>query len=149
MRTETATLWQHLTESTRKRLIWWVWFATWLLLVLALFDRSFYLWVVILSALHAVLFLGLFSFRTNPFPVQVRLAYLLWVIVGSYVPGMIVLMWITTLGLPANLFLNYCPLARLMLLMPWNRTEPLSPNLLRRVFLSRPSAGRFVPNGNS
>ena len=147
--TETATLWQHLTESTRKRLIWWVWFATWLLLILGLFDRSFYLWVVILSALHAVLFLGLFRFRTSPFPVQVRLAYLLWVAVGTYVPGMIVLMWITTLGLPANLFLNYCPLARLMLLMPWNRTEPLSLNLLRRVFLSPPSAGRFVPGRNS
>ncbi len=147
--TETATLWQHLTESTRKRLIWWVWFATWLLLILGLFDRSFYLWVVILSALHAVLFLGLFSCRPSPFPVQVRLAYLLWVAVGTYVPGMIVLLWITTLGLPANLFLNYCPLARLMLLMPWNRTEPFSLNLLRRVFLSPPSAGRFVPGGKS
>ena len=147
--TETATLWQYLTGSTRKRLIWWVWFATWLLLILGLFDRSFYLWVVILSALHAVLFLGLFRFRTSPFPVQVRVAYLLWVAVGTYVPGMIVLMWITTLGLPANLFLNYCPLARLMLLMPWNRTEPLSRDLLRRVFLSPPSTGRFVPGRNS
>lgn len=146
--TEAVTPWQHLAEPTRKRLIWWIWFATWLLLIAGLFDQSFYLWVVILSAIHAILFLGLFSLRMGPFPVQVRLAYLLWVVVGTYVPGMLVLMWITTLGLPANLFLNYCPLARLMLLMPWNRTEPLSSKYLKRVFLSPPSSGRFVPGGN-
>lgn len=137
--------WQHLAASTRKRLIWWFWLITWLLLLGGLFDRSFYSWVVIFSALHALVFLRLFRFRIDPFPVQVRLAYLLWVFAGTYVPGMLVLMYITTVGLAANLFLNYCPLARLMILMPWNRTEPLSPSLLKRVFLSPPSAGRFVP----
>ncbi len=145
MTTATDTPWQHLAESTRKRLIWWLWLITWLLLLGGLFDQSFYHWVVILSALHSLLFLWLFHFRIDPFPVQVRLAYLLWTFLGTCVPGMTFLMYITTVGLPANLFLNYCPLARLMLLMPWNRTEPLSLIVLKRVFLSPPSVGRFVP----
>jgi len=141
----TDTPWQHLSKSSRKRLIWWLWLITWLLLLGGLFDRSFYHWVVLLSALHSLLFLWLFRFRIDPFPVQVRLAYLLWTFLGTYVPGMTFLMYITTVGLPANLFLNYCPLARLMLLMPWNRTEPLSLTFLKRVFLSPPSVGRFLP----
>ena len=145
MTTATDTPWQHIAESTRKRLIWWLWLITWLLLLGGLFEQSFYPWVVILSALQSLLFLWLFRFRIDPFPVQVRLAYLLWTFLGTYAPGMIFLMYITTVGLPANLFLNYCPLARLMLLMPWNRTEPLSLTFFKRVFLSRPSLGRFVP----
>jgi hypothetical protein len=145
MTTSTDIPWKHITESSRKRLIWWVWLFTWLLLLGGLFHQSFYPWVVVLSALHALLFLWLFGFRKDPFPVQVRLAYFLWTFVGTYVPGMTILMYITTVGLPANLFMNYCPLARLMLLMPWNRSEPFSLNLLKRAFLSPPSVGRFVP----
>ena len=146
MTTATDTPWQQIAESNRKRLIWWLWLITWFLLLGGLFNQSYYHWVVILSALHSLLFLWLFRFHIDPFPVQVRLTYLLWTFLGTYVPGMTFLMYITTVGLPANLFLNYCPLARLMLLMPWNRTESLSLTFLKRVFLSPPSLGRFVPS---
>ncbi len=104
--------------------------------------------MVLLSVLHVLLFLWLFRFRVDPFPVQVRLAYLFWVSIGKYVPSMIILMYITTVGLAANLFLNYCPLARLMHLMPWNRTESLPLAFLKRVFLRPPSQGRFIPREN-
>jgi len=137
--------WQKLTATTRKRLIWWIWLTIWLVLLVGLFDRSFYQWAVNLSALHSLFFLWLFSFQIKPLPVQVRLAYLIWVFVGTYVPGFIFLMYITTVGLAANLFLNYCPLARLLLLLSWNRSESLSIGFLKEVFFSPPSAGRFVP----
>lgn len=146
--TQSAIPWQHLSEPSRKRLIWWLWLLTWFLLLAGLLYPYFYKGVVLLSALHALLFLWLFRFRVDPFPVQVRLAYLFWVSIGTFVPGMIILMYITTVGLAANLFLNYCPLARLMHLMPWNRTESLSLEFLKRVFLSPPSQGRFIPRKN-
>ena len=145
MASENSTPWQRLPDTTRKRLIWWFWLLTWVLLLGGIFQRSLYHAVVIVSAFQALVFLGLFRFRPNPFPVQVRLAYLLWVAVGTYVPGMVILMYITTLGLAANLFLNYCPLARLMLLMPWNRQEPLTFDYLKRVVLTPPSRGRLDP----
>ncbi len=145
MTKQSTTPWQKLAETTRKRLTWWLWLLTWLLLLWGLFDRAFYLWVVFLSTFQALLFLGLFRFQFSAFPVQIRLAYLLWVSAGTYIPGMIFLMHITTIGLAANLLFSYCPLARLMLLMPWNRDEPLSPEYLKRVFLSPPSQGRFMP----
>jgi len=126
-------------------MVWVLWFVTWVGLVVGLFDREFYEYVVYLSAAHAVLVLWLFGFRLSPFPVHVRIAYLAWVAAGAYVPYMTILMYITTVGLATNLFLGYCPLARTMYLMPWNRQEPMSFGLLVRVFISPPVAGRFVP----
>jgi hypothetical protein len=79
------------------------------------------------------------------FPVQVRLAYVAWVAVGTYVPYMGFLMLITTIGLASNLFLSYCPLVRLLYLLPWDQSEPFSLKLVQRVFLSPSVDGRFSP----
>jgi hypothetical protein len=106
-------------------------------------------YVVIFSALHAVLFLVLFGFKVSPFPVQVRIAYFVWVAVGTYVPYMVILMYITLVGLATNLFLGYCPLARMIYLMPWNRDESLSLVLVRKVIFSPPMPGQFKPVSRS
>lgn len=75
------------------------------------------------------MFLLLFQFAIDPFPIQVRLAYLAWVCAGTYIPGMEFLMWSTTAGLTANLVVGYCPLARLMTLaLPWRRESFLGPS---------------------
>jgi len=145
MSPQVNTLWDRVPQRVRKALIWSLWFATWLGLVIGLFDRLFFQYVVIFSALHAVLFLILFQFNIRPFPVQVRIAYFIWVAVGTYVPHMVVLMYITLVGLTTNLFLGYCPLARMVYLLPWNRDEKLSLDLLRRVVFSSPVAGKFEP----
>jgi len=122
-----------------------LWFITWLGLVGGLFDRLYYEYVVIFSAFHAVLFLSITGFNVKPFPVQVRIAYFIWVAAGTYVPHLTVLMYITLVGLATNLFLGYCPLARMMSLMPWNRNENFSLGLVGRVFFSPPMPGKFEP----
>ncbi len=137
--------WERMSPSTRKRLVWSLWFITWLGLMAGYFYRNFYDYVVIFSAFHVLLFFFLFQYQVKPFPVQLRLVYLVWVIIGTYVPHMVILMYITTIGLASNLFLNYCPLARMMYLLPWNREEPFSFNLLMRVILTPPVPGRFKP----
>ena len=129
----------------RKSVIWILWFITWVGLVGGVFDRAIFEYVVIFSAFHAVLFLLLNGFSIKPFTVQVRIAYFIWVAVGTYVPELVILMYITLVGLAANLFLGYCPLARMMYLMPWNREEKFSLDLLSRVFLSPPVSGKFEP----
>ena len=128
---------------TRKTGVWSLWFLTWLGLLAGLFDRRFYEAVVAFSASHALLFLELHRFRVAAFPVQVRLAYLLWVAIGTYVPYMTFLMYVTTVGLVGNLFFMYCPLARMLYLLPWNRDEGFSFDLMTRVFFSAPVDGRF------
>jgi len=140
--------WESLSPPTRKGLVWGLWSVTWIGLVGGLFYSPLYHFVFFFTALHTLFFFFLFRFSLSPFPVQVRVAYLAWVGVGTYVPHMVLLLDITTIGLATNLFLEYCPLARLMSLMPWNREEPFSLNLVKRTFLSAPDKWSFVsPSG--
>jgi drug/metabolite transporter (DMT)-like permease len=134
-----------LTIPTRRKVVWSLWFITWLGLLAGLFAPQWNEFVVWFSVIHAVFFIYLERFNLVAFPVQVRLAYVVWVAIGTYIPLMTWLMWITILGLAANLFVGYCPLARLLSLLPLNRSEPLSLDLVRRVFLTPPVKGRFMP----
>lgn len=149
MSAKVSTLWDRMPARVRKPLIRSLWFVTWLGLVGGLFDRIFFEYVVVFSALHAILFLALNRFNVGPFPVQVRIAYFIWVAAGTYVPILTILMYITLVGLAANIFLGYCPLARLMYLMPWNSTEGFSLGLVRRVFFTPPTPGVFEPTCQS
>jgi hypothetical protein len=149
MATQHDSLWDQIPQDIRKRLVWILWFVTWIGLLAGLFDRVFYEYVVVFSAAHALLFLFLLRFQVAALPAQVRITYYIWVAVGTYVPYMIILMYITTIGLVMNLFLSYCPLARMLYLFPWNRQEPFSLNLVARVFLSPPVAGEFRPRSSS
>jgi hypothetical protein len=149
MTTQHESLWDRLPQRIRKPLVWLLWFVTWIGLLAGMFDRVFYEYVVIFSAAHALIVLFLLRFSVAAFPVQVRIAYFAWVAVGTYVPYMVILIYITTIGLATNLFVNYCPLARMMYLLPWNREETLSLNLVARVFLSPPVAGKFKPHSST
>ena len=137
--------WESISKANRKLIVWSIWFITWIGLMVGFFHRIFYDYVVVFSAVHTLLFFILFQYHVKPFPVQLRIIYLAWVLVGTYVPHMVILMYITTVGLASNLFLNYCPLARMMYLLPWNREESFSLNLLMRVILTPPVPGRFKP----
>lgn len=139
------SLWARMPPAVRSRGMWWLWFITWLGLLAGLGDRTFWHYVVFFSAFHALLVFSLFGWRISPFPVQVRVAYFLWVAVGTFIPSMEILMFITIAGLATNLFLEYCPLARMLYLLPWNRDESFSVDLLRRVFFSQPKPGKFTP----
>jgi hypothetical protein len=132
--------------STRRKLVWSFWFVTWIGLIAGLFIHRFYEYVVFFSIIHALLFICIENFRLTVFPVQVRLTYLLWVTIGTYVPHMTFLMIITTIGLASNLFFGYCPLARMLYLLPINRNEPFPLNLVKRVFLTPAVNGRFTPS---
>lgn len=145
MTVQSKVAWERMPARIRKTVVWILWFITWIWLLAGLVDRNFYQFVVWFSVAHAFLVLALHRFQLAPFPVQVRIGYLLWVAIGTYVPYMTILMYITTLGLIGNLFFRYCPLARLMHLLPWNREESFSFGLVARVFLSPPVDGRFRP----
>lgn len=135
----------NLTLSIRRKVVWRLWFITWLGVLAGLFFRQGNEFVVWFSVVHALFFIYLERFNLIAFPVQVRIAYVAWVAIGTYVPYMTWLMWITTIGLATNLFVGYCPLARMLSLLPFNRSEPFSFDLVKRVFLSPPVKGLFTP----
>ena len=142
--TSTNLSWDRIDTETRSSLVWWIWALTWLGLVIGYVDRRGWNFVVEFSAIHALLFLALFEGQFTAFPVQVRIAYFLWVACGTFLPSPCeVLMHITLIGLFANITVGYCPLARMMSLLPWNRTVPLTWDLIYRTIVSPPTKGKF------
>jgi len=61
----------------------------------------------------------------RPYRVQVRLGFL--AVVGlSIVPGLEAIRWVPVVGTSAQVLFGYCPMARLLDLMPWNRQRSLA-----------------------
>lgn len=120
---------------------WWYWVATAVFLYYGLAGNPEGFWLAIgLSAFQTIHFRvrqGSFS----AFPVQVRLAYTVMLILFLPLP---VLYWIPAIGTLALVLTGYCTMARCLCLMPWNRREPLSLDLARRAFLSRPVRGSVL-----
>lgn len=126
-----------------REISWWYWAVTATLLIIGLAGRfeAFYL-ATALGALQIVHFrLREGSFAA--FPVQVRLAYTALLALALWEP-MNWLFWVPAIGTPAQVLFGYCSLARCLSLLPWNRREPLSADLVRRTFLSRPIRGSVL-----
>ena len=71
------------------------------------------------------------------FPVQMRGIFLLVAVLGL-LPGFAVLHWLQVVGTTAYLAFDYCILARLVVLLPWNRVVPLSWEVVRVALFSSP-----------
>lgn len=69
--------------------------------------------------------------------VQIRLNYTVLLAI-CFLPQLRWLYWLPTLGTGALLVFGYCLMARPLSLLPWNRTETFSFDLLRRTFFSPP-----------
>lgn len=126
---------------SRKRIVWTYWFVTALLLTLWLLaglPEAIYA-AVVLTGIQAVHFLILEK-RLPAFPVQLRFAYLLLVIAGLWGP-LHFLHWIQFAGTWAFVGTGYCPLARMLMLLPWNRDRKLDWPLVRTLLLTPPTDG--------
>jgi hypothetical protein len=137
------SVWSRMDEQHRRRAIWVFWAITWIGLGAGLFDARYWRWVAWFSIAHALLAWVLVGFRPLAFPAQLRLAFAAWILAGTFVPGLTWLLYVPMAGVAANLTVGYCPLARMLYLLPWNREEPFHAGLLLRVFLTPPMPGRF------
>jgi len=121
---------------------WWYWLATAGLLTygVAGYPIGFMLAIglTVFQLIHFVIREKSFSV----FSVQVRLWYLMLLIVA--LPEQLQLIfWIPTIGTWAQLIFGYCTMARLVSLFPWNRNEPFTVALVRKTFFSRPVRGNI------
>jgi len=116
---------------------WWVWRITaCLLLVGPMGMPEAFFAALLLSITQSVLFLAQ-ERAFKAFPVQLRLAYTLLLIICLF-PPMRWIYWVPAVGTFALVIFGYCLMARMLSLLPWNRTEKITADLLRRTFLSRP-----------
>jgi hypothetical protein len=120
---------------------WWIWLmiASLLALGLAGVEAGRY-GVVLLGAAQALWFL--LKYRAwKPYPVQIRIAFTLFVL-GCMIPALRWMLWVPMFGTLAFLLFGYCLMGRMLSLMPWNCEEPVTGELLRRTFLSAPVISR-------
>jgi hypothetical protein len=126
-----------------KKMDWWYWLATDGLLIGSVAGWRWGAYPVItLTVIQAVHYL-IRERRIAAFPVQVRLGYLLLLVLGMY-PPLSFIHWIQLAGTTAVVTVGYCPLARIMVLMPWNRSRPLSVALAWNTLISPPVAGSIL-----
>lgn len=124
-------------NSTIKRLYWQI-----TALLLAAHFAGWPGGLPLAIALTAGQVLHFAAFRRTPraLDVQVRIGYLALLLLGSVGP-----LWpihlVQFVGVNALLVVDYCLLARLLVLMPWNRAEPLTARLLRKALFTPPAPG--------
>jgi hypothetical protein len=75
--------------------------------------------------------------------VQVRAAFLVLLLAALW-PPLEFVNWLQLVGTTIRVVFDYCPLARTMSLMPWNRSAPLRLAEIRYAYLTPPSQWRFV-----
>lgn len=161
--------WQQLDPNVRDNMVWWLWAITYIGSIGAYLPdilpplveymqwegkwldqipsrKAWWDYIVYFSAFHAFLALHMFHWKIYPFPVQVRIVYFFLVLFGSTIPQLEFLMHETFVGNGANLMFGYCPLARIMSLLPWNHTETFSIKFLVTTIFSSPCTLRERSN---
>jgi hypothetical protein len=119
---------------------WWHWAATVPLLALHLAGVP---WALPMAAgLCAAMAAGFLAVvrSPRPLPVQIRVAYLGLLLVGM-LPWMGWVHWVQVAGTSAMVAIGYCPLARVLMLMAWNRSRPFTLAAVRHAFLESPTGG--------
>lgn len=123
---------------------WWYLFFTQLAVLYAAFVGSAGLIAAVLLCVAQIVHFGLEDKNFFSFSCQIR-----FVLIGIFLAAMIGplrwLVWIPAIGLTARLTVNYCLLARLMSLLPWNRKQPLSWALVKKTLFSPPVQGSCLP----
>ena len=125
-----------------KYTIWGYWFLTVIFLGISLFvlPKAIYLAIVI-NFTHAIHFIIRKSGITT-FPMQVRLGYFVLLILGL-TPIFSWVHWIQLIGGTIMLTTGYCPMARMLSLLPWNRNKAMSWSLIQKILFTPPVTGSF------
>lgn len=122
---------------------WRYWAVTSLLLIAGLAGwQDGFLLATLLSAWQIAHFRRR-EHSFSAFPVQVRIAYTLLLLLALW-PPLNWVFWIPAIGTPAQVLFGYCTLARCLSLLPWNRREPFSWRLLWRTFTAAPTRGNIL-----
>lgn len=107
-----------------KSLEWWYWFVTLIAMItgLAGIVEGFYV-VILVSVIQFIHFTT--SHRFTAFPTQVRFVYGIFVIIALFDPTLI-FYWLLLIGTVMVTLFNTCFIARILILMPWNKNVKLS-----------------------
>jgi hypothetical protein len=123
-----------------KDMIWWYWLITDVLLIMEVSIGANGLALAIALTLVQVVHFYRIERAVSGFATQVRIAYLLLLVLALWQP-LYELLYLVIIGTSAMVLVNYCFLARFMSLMPWNHDQAFSWAMMRDTFFSKPVTG--------
>ena len=125
-----------------KSIGWWYWLVTAGLLTYGVTVNQIGFLIAIGLTVFQLIHFVIRERGIKAFPVQVRFWYLMLLLVALPEPLQLIY-WIPTIGTWAQVIFGYCAMARLVSLLPWNRSEPFSFALIIKTFFSRPVRGNI------
>lgn len=126
-----------------KEVSWRFWLATAALISLGVSGWASGFYAATVLAVIQLIYFAIKEGKFSAFPVQMHMAFLVVMIVPLWEP-LRFLYWIPAVGIWVFVLTGYCFLARLLSLMPWNRSEPFSASLIKRTFLTPPVKGNIL-----
>ena len=122
---------------------WWYWLASTICLWLAVTIYPMaYEWALLIAAVQLVHF-SFVQGSITKFPVQIRLGYLSFLLL-ALPEGFEWTLWIPAVGTLARVLFGYCIMARMLMLLPFNRQINLTLKFVRNAFLARPVRGNIL-----
>lgn len=126
-----------------KKVSWWYWLVTAGLLTAGVAGYQICFLLAIGLTVFQLIHFVIREHSVTAFPVQVRFWYLLLLLVALPEPLQVVY-WLPMVGTWMQVLFGYCMMARCVSLLPWNRKERFSVDLLMRTFISRPVRGNIM-----
>lgn len=126
-----------------KKISWWYWLVTAGLLTTGIAGYQTGFFLAIGLTIFQLLHFAIREHSLTAFPVQVRFWYLLLLLVALPKP-LQVIYWLPMVGTWMQVLFGYCMMARCVSLLPWNRNERFSVDLLMKTFISRPVRGNIL-----
>ena len=107
-----------------KSIEWWFWFVTLVAMIAGLsgIKEGFYL-VIVVSVIQFIYFTVIRGITA--FPTQVRFVYAIFTIIALFDPT-IIFYWALLVGTVMVTLFDTCFIARILILMPWNKNKKLS-----------------------
>jgi hypothetical protein len=122
-------------SATLREPTWWAWLVTGgLLLAGVLGSRSAFAAAALFALAQSAYFAASDDSRL-PLSAQVRLAFALF-LAATDAAGLLWLCWLPVAGTVVRLLFGYSLLGRMLSLLPWNRSEPFSRDMVRRTFVA-------------
>ena len=122
---------------------WWYWLAstTCLWLSVSIVPEA-YEWALLIGVLQ-LLHYWIDEGSLTRFPVQIRMGYLSFLLLAMP-EALHWLLWVPAIGTLARVMFGYCIMARMLMLLPFNRKESLSWRFVSKAFFTPPVRGNIL-----
>lgn len=122
---------------------WWYWVVTsiCLWLTMTVYPEA-YQWTVVIAVIQLLHF-SLLEGSATHFSVQIRWGFLIYLLI-ALPENLQWILWLPAFGTLARVLFGYCLMARLLMLLPFNRKVKLTWQFVREAFLTPPVRGSIL-----